>query len=114
MRSCTSFAQVLTEAKTLPIRWAWRARVPRGMCLCSGASTISLMSATSAGVSWLGLVLGHEERSSNPQAAVDWWMSDLIHREAILNAQVTKVGIGYAAYSKSPLGGYFTVDFGAP
>ena len=50
----------------------------------------------------------------NPQAAVDWWMSDLIHREAILNAQVTQAGIGYAAYSKSPLGGYFTVDFAAP
>jgi uncharacterized protein YkwD len=50
----------------------------------------------------------------NAQAAVDWWMSDQIHRDAILNAQVTQVGIGYAAYSKSPLGGYFTVDFAAP
>jgi uncharacterized protein YkwD len=50
----------------------------------------------------------------NPQAAMDWWMSDLIHREAILNAQVTQVGIGYAAYTKSPLGGYFTVDFAGP
>jgi uncharacterized protein YkwD len=50
----------------------------------------------------------------NPQAAMDWWMSDQIHQEAILNAQVTQVGIGYAAYSKSPLGGYFTVDFAAP
>ena len=50
----------------------------------------------------------------NPQAAMDWWMSDQIHRDAILNAQVTQVGIGYAAYSGSPLGGYFTVDLAAP
>lgn len=50
----------------------------------------------------------------NPQAAVDWWMSDPIHRDAILNTQVTEMGVGYAAYSRSDLGGYFTVDFGAP
>ena len=50
----------------------------------------------------------------NPQAAMSWWMSDPIHRDAILNPQVTQVGVGYAAYSPSPLGGYFTVDFGAP
>lgn len=50
----------------------------------------------------------------NPQAAVSWWMSDPIHRDAILNAQVTDIGIGYAAYSRSELGGYFTVDFAAP
>ncbi len=50
----------------------------------------------------------------NAQAAVDWWMSDPIHRDAILNPQVTQAGVGYAAYSPSPLGGYFTVDFGAP
>jgi uncharacterized protein YkwD len=50
----------------------------------------------------------------NPQAAMNWWMSDAIHRDAILNAQVTQVGIGYAAYSASPLGGYFTVDFAGP
>ena len=50
----------------------------------------------------------------NPQAAVDWWMSDQIHRDAILNVQVTQIGVGYAAYSASPLGGYFTVDFAAP
>ncbi len=50
----------------------------------------------------------------NPQAAVDWWMSDPTHRDAILNPQVKEIGVGYAAYSRSELGGYFTVDFGAP
>jgi len=48
---------VLGEAKTLPMRWAYAARVLTGMCRYSGASTMSLMLATSAGRSWLGLVL---------------------------------------------------------
>jgi hypothetical protein len=41
------------------------------MCRFSGANTMSLMSATSADVSWLGLVLGHEERSPKQQTAME-------------------------------------------
>ena len=48
------------------------------------------------------------------QAAMDWWMNDQTHREAILDPQVTEVGVGYAYYSNSPLGGYFTVVSAAP
>ncbi len=48
------------------------------------------------------------------QAAVAWWMSDPIHQAAILNAQVTQIGVGYASYVRSDLVGYFTVDFAAP
>ncbi len=48
------------------------------------------------------------------QAAVNWWMSDEIHKEAILNAQVKDIGVGYASYPRSDLIGYFTVDFAAP
>ena len=50
----------------------------------------------------------------NPQAAVDWWMGDPQHRDAILDPQVKDIGIGYASYSRSDLGGYFTVDFASP
>jgi uncharacterized protein YkwD len=50
----------------------------------------------------------------NPQAAMDWWMASQIHRDAILNPQLTEIGVGYTAYSRSDLGGYFTADFGAP
>lgn len=50
----------------------------------------------------------------NPQAAMDFWMGDDIHKAALLNDQVTEIGIGYAVYSRSTLGGYFTVDFAAP
>ncbi len=50
----------------------------------------------------------------NPQAAMDWWMSDPTHRAAILSTDARELGIGYAAYSRSDLGGYFSVDFAAP
>ena len=70
-RARTSLAQVLTEAKTLPMPWAWRDSVRRDMWRFSCASTMSLILASSVGVSWLGLVLGHEERSSKPKTAVD-------------------------------------------
>ncbi len=43
------------------------------------------------------------------QAAFDWWMDDPPHREDLLNADVTEIGIGYAYYEDSALGGYFTV-----
>ena len=70
-RSRMSLPQVLGEAKTLPIRWAYTARVLTGMCRYWGASTMSLMLLTSVGVSWLGLVCGQEERSCRPQTAVE-------------------------------------------
>lgn len=49
-----------------------------------------------------------------PQAAFDWWMNDAIHHDAILNPQVSEVGIGYVNVSGSTYGDYFTVDFAAP
>lgn len=45
-----------------------------------------------------------------PQAAVSWWMNDKIHRDAILSAKSTEMGVGYANFS----GDYFVVDFGSP
>ena len=50
----------------------------------------------------------------DPQAAVTWWMGDQIHRDVILDPQITEIGVGYATYSRSDLVGYFTVDFAAP
>lgn len=49
-----------------------------------------------------------------PDAAVQWWMSDFIHRAAILNDKVTEIGVGYAFYDKSQLDGYWSVVFAAP
>ena len=51
--------------------------------------------------------------SGYPQTALDWWMSDQIHRDTILNANITEMGVGYA-YMADTAKGYFTVDFGSP
>jgi uncharacterized protein YkwD len=47
-----------------------------------------------------------------PQAAMSWWMSDQIHRDAILKPGTTEFGVGYAYYSNGAYGDYITVDFG--
>jgi uncharacterized protein YkwD len=49
-----------------------------------------------------------------PQAAMSWWMSDQIHRDAILNPRTTELGVGYAYFSNGAYGDYITVDFGSP
>jgi len=51
--------------------------------------------------------------SGYPQTAFDWWMSDQVHRDEILNASVTEMGVGYA-YMPDTTKGYFTVDFASP
>jgi uncharacterized protein YkwD len=49
-----------------------------------------------------------------PQAAISWWMGDQIHRDAILKAKTTQMGVGYAYFSNGSYGDYITVDFGSP
>lgn len=51
--------------------------------------------------------------SGLPQGAFNWWMSDQVHHDAILNSGVTEMGGGYAYISTSAYGGYYTVDFGS-
>ena len=52
--------------------------------------------------------------SGYPQTAFDWWMSDQIHRDEILNPNVTEIGVGYAYVQGTSAGGYYTVDFASP
>lgn len=52
--------------------------------------------------------------SGYPQTAFDWWMSDATHRNEILNANVTEIGVGYAYVPDTAAGGYYTVDFASP
>jgi uncharacterized protein YkwD len=52
--------------------------------------------------------------SGYPQTAFDWWMSDQIHRDAILNPNALEMGVGYAYVSNTAHGGYYTVVFGSP
>jgi len=52
--------------------------------------------------------------SGYPQTAFNWWMSDQIHRDEILNPYVTELGVGYAYKADTSSGGYYTVDFASP
>ncbi|MBK9925798.1 MAG: hypothetical protein IPP66_10955 [Anaerolineales bacterium] len=52
--------------------------------------------------------------SGFPQTAFDWWMNDKIHRDAILNPNISEMGVGYAYVADTAYGGYYTVDFGRP
>jgi uncharacterized protein YkwD len=52
--------------------------------------------------------------SGYPQTAFNWWMSDQIHRNEILNPNVTDMGVGYAYVPDTSAGGYYTVDFASP
>lgn len=52
--------------------------------------------------------------SGYPQTAFDWWMGDATHRNEILNANVTEMGVGYAYVADTAHGGYYTVDFASP
>lgn len=82
----------------------------------NGSSTDSRIAAAGyvASITRENIYAQPPQYGGDAQAAVDWWMGDQVHRDAILNAQVTEIGVGYAAYSRSTLGGYFTVDFAAP
>ena len=51
----------------------------------------------------------YASKTGNPQAALDWWMSDPAHRADILNANTTVFGIAYVTSADSMLGGYFVV-----
>jgi uncharacterized protein YkwD len=49
-----------------------------------------------------------------PQAAMTWWMNDQIHRDAILKARSTEMGVGYAYFSSGSYGDYIVVVFASP
>lgn len=45
-----------------------------------------------------------------PQDAMTQWQNSAGHWAAVLDPNVTEIGIGYAYYAQSDYGGYFTVD----
>ena len=51
----------------------------------------------------------HPAYGGNPQAAVDWWMSDPVSKADLLNEDTTAFGIAYVSSDTSLLGGYFVV-----
>jgi uncharacterized protein YkwD len=73
--------------------------------------------------SWIGDRLSRAGYSSvhyveiiaigTPQNAMAQWAADARHWEAVIDATVAEIGVGYAYYAKSDFGGYITVDFGS-
>ncbi|NOH02932.1 MAG: hypothetical protein HND47_13710 [Chloroflexi bacterium] len=51
---------------------------------------------------------------STPAAIVTAWMNSSGHRANILSTNYTQIGIGYAYYSGSTYGHYWTTDFASP
>lgn len=49
----------------------------------------------------------------SPQDAMTQWQNNALHWDAVLNPNVTEIGIGYAYNAQSDYGGYFTVDMGS-
>lgn len=49
-----------------------------------------------------------------PQDAISQWNDDALHRNAMINRNVTEVGIGWADSPNSVYGGHFTVDLASP
>jgi uncharacterized protein YkwD len=76
-----------------------------------GSYVNSRIAATGYGASYTEEII---YAGGGPQTAFDWWMSDKLHRDAILNTKATEIGVGYAYLESSAYGGYITVDFASP
>ncbi len=72
-----------------------------------GSSVYSRIAATGYSSSYVEEII---YGGGGPQAARTWWMSDQIHRDAILSTKSTEMGVGYAYFSMD----YIVVDFGSP
>jgi uncharacterized protein YkwD len=76
-----------------------------------GSYVNSRIAATGYGASYTEEII---YAGGGPQVAFNWWMSDKLHRDAILSTKATEMGVGYAYLSSSAYGGYIAVDFASP
>lgn len=60
------------------------------------------------------IYVGDPDFGGTPDGAFTWWMNSQVHRDNILNATISEIGVGYVYYSDSTYGGYFTVVFARP
>jgi uncharacterized protein YkwD len=49
-----------------------------------------------------------------PDGAMDWWLNSQVHRNNILNATVSEIGVGYVFRASAQFGGYYTTVFARP
>lgn len=52
--------------------------------------------------------------AGTPQDALNYWMNEPEHRDAMLSPNVSEMGVGYAYVAGSIYGGYYTVDLASP
>ncbi len=60
------------------------------------------------------IYVGDPAFGGDPQGALDWWLGSQIHRDTLLSATATEIGIGYIYLSGSQYGGYYTVILAHP
>ncbi len=60
------------------------------------------------------IYVGNPQFGGTPQGAFEWWMNSQVHRDNILDAKMTDIGVGYIFNDDSEYGGYYTVNFARP
>lgn len=60
------------------------------------------------------IMVANPDFGGNAQYAFDWWMNSQVHRDNILNPNVSELGLGYVFSPDSEYGGYFTLVLAKP
>ncbi len=60
------------------------------------------------------IYVGNPAFGGDPQGAFDWWMNSKVHRENILNPNISEIGVAYFYNSESTYGGYYTMVLARP
>jgi uncharacterized protein YkwD len=60
------------------------------------------------------IYVGNPAFGGTPAGAFEWWMNSEVHRNNILDPNVTQIGVGYVFLSASTYGGYYTLVFASP
>jgi uncharacterized protein YkwD len=60
------------------------------------------------------IYVGNPQFGGTPQGAFDWWMNSQVHRDNILNPNMSEIGVGYIFNPNSDFGGYYTLNFARP
>ena len=82
----------------------------------SDGSTVSMRVAAQGYISswpWVGENY-YVGGSVTPQSTFTWWMNSELHRNNLLHASYTEIGIGYIYESSIGYGGHFTAVFARP
>jgi uncharacterized protein YkwD len=60
------------------------------------------------------IYVGDPAYGGTPDGAFEWWMNSQVHRDNILFASISEIGIGYVYNPSSDYGGYYTIVFARP